>query len=111
MLLNKNVFYLLTLIIFQECTIVRVGSSKNAKQIKVMLTEDGLQCPPIVTKSNWVGDSTANDHFVAAVSGRVLIVEKTNGNSWGFDLRIRCCKADRPIYKEGKNFNLFTFQS
>ena len=72
--------------------------------MQIQVDEEGLNCPEIVNKDNWLSSETFGDEFMVSVSGRVVTVEVKNKDRWNFDLRFQCCKAERPIYTEGTKF-------
>jgi len=82
---------------FSDCSIARVGSSpgRNQKSITIATGIDGLKCPTMVDKTNWITSHTYGDTFSVDQNGSVLTVTRTDSNEgWGMDLTIRCCPAD-----------------
>ena len=74
---------------FSECFIAKVGSGLKSKTITI---GNGLQCPELVDKSNWLGGHQWPDTFSVVQNGSDIVVTRTDStDGWAMDLQFMCC--------------------
>ena len=75
------------------CEAQTIGNGAN-RGVEFTITE-GLVCPTVVDKTNWLGTGTGNDAFEVTQVGNVISARRTDTGdpeqSWGMSLQFECC--------------------
>ena len=89
--------YSIRIQIIKGCTTAKVGPSWTKS--KSIIIDNGVKCPPIVDKTNWLGGHNYGDRFSIAQNGnRVTITRTDRHGGWGMNLKFRCCPDDGNIF-------------